>query len=159
MSAFYWLPLACACLHVLEEFAWPGGFSAWYHAYRPQAAASFSPRYALRINALMLAVLAALGAWGAGWNRGPSLWMAMAGLLAGNAVFHLLGAWRTRRYSPGMVTGACLYLPLCVFGVAHLLARGDTVPAHAAFALVLGAAVEWQLRRVHAVRAAFAVAQ
>lgn len=154
MAWVYWLPFLCVLLHVTEEFAWPGGFSAWYHAYRPAAKSSFTPRYAVGINALLLAATAFLGLVGPHWSRGTSLWLVLAALLAANAVFHLVGAWRMRRYSPGMVTGVCLYLPLCAFGYVHFLSNGQTGMGNALLSLALGASSEFWLALTHRLRTA-----
>ena len=48
-----WAPLVFACLHIFEEFAWPGGFMSWYRRYRA-GAASVKPRFLVIINALLL---------------------------------------------------------------------------------------------------------
>jgi hypothetical protein len=39
----FWLPLAAAGAHDFEEFAWPGGFRAWYREYRPDHPRRYSP--------------------------------------------------------------------------------------------------------------------
>ena len=116
-----WLPSVCVALHVFEEFAWPGGFLAWHRTYRPDLAASITPRFAVIGNLVLIAATVALGVMGPSWSRSLSLWFVLAALLAGNAVWHIFGAIRTRRYSPGVITGATLYIPLLLGGLWYFL--------------------------------------
>jgi hypothetical protein len=52
-----WLPLIAAGLHIVEEFVFPGGFTAWYRSYRRQAR-RITPRFLVIVNAgLLLACL------------------------------------------------------------------------------------------------------
>lgn len=97
MCLVFWLPCICAALHIFEEFAWPGKFVAWHRAYRPGIASSIMPRFAILGNRILMAAMLVLGVMGPAWLRGLSLWLILAALLAGNAVFHLLGAWRMHR--------------------------------------------------------------
>ena len=47
---------------------------------------------------------------------GVALWLVVASIAASNAVFHVWAVMRTKRYSPGVVTGVLVYLPLAAFG-------------------------------------------
>lgn len=124
----FWLPCACVALHVFEEFVWPGGFLAWHRIYRPDLAASITPRFAVIGNLVLIAATVVLGVMGPSWSRGLSLWFVLAALLAGNAVWHICGALRTHRYSPGVVTGATLYVPLLLGGFWYFLSvRGSSL--------------------------------
>jgi hypothetical protein len=117
----FWLPFICTALHVFEEFAWPGGFSSWYASIKPETAVSFTPNYAIAINSTYITVALALAWLGPTWSRGVSLWLVLAAIGASNALFHIWGVIRLRRYSPGVVTGVFLFIPLCVWGVWHFL--------------------------------------
>ncbi|TAN05390.1 MAG: HXXEE domain-containing protein [Rhodanobacteraceae bacterium] len=117
----FWLPCACVVLHVFEEFVWPGGILAWDRIYRHELAESITPRFAVIGNLVLIAATVVLGVMGQSWSRSLSLWFVLAGLLAGNAVWHIHGALHTHRYSPGVVTGAILYLPLLVGGLWYFL--------------------------------------
>ena len=102
-----WLfPLSFA-LHIGEE--WFGGFPEW----TARVAGSELPRAAfLGINAMaMLAMLIAVRATVAAEKNG---WMgiAIATILVVNGVAHVLGSLITGSYSPGLITGVVLYLPL-----------------------------------------------
>jgi len=117
----FWLPGACVALHIFEEFVWPGGFLAWHRTYRPDLATSITPRFAVIGNLVLVAATVVLGIMGPSWSRSLSLWFVLAGILAGNAVWHFIGALRTHRYSPGCVTGVLLYLPLLPLGLWYFL--------------------------------------
>lgn len=47
----------------------------------------------------------------------------VASIAAANGLFHAWAVVRSRRYSPGVVTGVMLYLPLAVFGFTYLESR------------------------------------
>jgi hypothetical protein len=51
-----WAPLAAASLHILEEFAWPGGFQRWYQKYRANAK-SVNRRFLVIVNVGLLITL------------------------------------------------------------------------------------------------------
>ncbi|WP_282234956.1 HXXEE domain-containing protein [Salinicola endophyticus] len=120
MSLLYWAPLGVALCHLIEEFAWPGGFRQWYAWYRPDIAASLTPGFLLRINVIMILVAVWVGYTGpASAGAIISGWLVLMSILANNALFHLVATFRGKRYSPGVVTGCLLYLPLFVMGVIH----------------------------------------
>ena len=140
------LPIAFG-LHVCEEFIFPGGAGEWFKAYRPQYAGAYTPSYFFKINAipLGLSVLVCLGAFD--YREGFSFggiraWLAFVSLQGFNGVYHLRGAIETRRYSPGMVTGTVLYLPLAILGFAHLLRTGAVDVFSAIVCLLIGAAAQ-----------------
>lgn len=147
-----WWPLGAALLHITEEFVFPGGFAAWDRAYRPGIRSSITPRFHVTVNALLLLVCVAVGLQGA-TSRGVAAWLTLAALLASNAVFHVVGAIRTRRYSPGMATGLALYVPLAAWGYPHFLRAGVASPATAAAAFAIGASYHLWSAVVHARRA------
>jgi len=149
MALIDWLPFTAAALHVIEEFVWPGGFLAWHRSYRPDIAASITPRFALIANTVLLAVALWLGGYGAGSEHGVSVWLTLAALVAGNALFHLWGTWRMRRYSPGVVTGLLLYLPLCAWGYVHFLQFGLITRDDAILSFALGASYPFWSMLMH----------
>jgi len=149
------LPIAFG-LHVTEEFIFPGGFIAWDNRYRPQFADTAGSFY-VKVNTIpgVAALLVALGAfdYAGGFSRAalPS-WLALAAFMSWNAVsFHLRGALRTRRYSPGMATGLLLFLPLTAAGYVYLLRCGAVdalgVAASLAAALALQPVLDLLKRR------------
>ena len=124
MNYFYWLPLLCVLLHFGEEFVWPGGFLAWYRAYRPEFAASLTVRFVVVVNGLLILFTAWIGWFGPTAARGVSAWLTVMAGLAANGVFHVRGTWLSRRYSPGVVTGVLLYIPVCAWGYWFFLSHG-----------------------------------
>ena len=118
-----WLPLGAVLLHLFEEFVWPGGFAEWYRWYRPERAASVTTRFLVWINVLF--VLMALIPVAMGFRPyGVAFWLVVASIAAANGLFHLWAVLRTRRYSPGVVTGCIVYLPLAVFGFVYFWRAG-----------------------------------
>ncbi len=124
----WWLagPLVAASLHVFEEFVFPGGFREWYAIYRPEIASSLSVRYLVVVNAILLAVCALVAVAGPSPN-GTANWFVLTSILFWNAIFHIRAAIRMRRYSPGVITGVVLYIPLAVVG-AFVLLQNKLVP-------------------------------
>ena len=132
-----WSLAAAASLHILEEFVFPGGFKAWWCAYRPETAGSVSNGFLIVINAALLAFSAAVAvAVQAPRGNGVAAWLALAALLFSNAIFHLIGAFQSKRYSPGMITGIALYIPIAIYGFAFFLRSG-----RASILTALGAAL------------------
>lgn len=116
----FMMPLVAASIHIVEEFAIPGGFRSWYIAYVPEVAKILTPLRLAEINALLLAACLSFAVTGQ-HHGGTTTWLIVVSILAWNAVFHITGAVRTRRYSPGMVTGILLYLPLTCYGTYELI--------------------------------------
>ena len=148
----FWLPFVFGTLHVVEEFGWPGGFIDWYRKYRPAIAASMTPGFMVVVNALFLVTGFTLGWLGSAWTGGLSTWLILAALVGANAVFHIIGMLRTRRYSPGVVTGTVLYLPLCVLGYWYFISHGEVSARFATKCFLIGSSYEiWSLT-IHHVR-------
>jgi hypothetical protein len=146
----YWLPFVCATLHIFEEFVWPGGFLEWYRSYRPEIAASLTPRFVIVVNSILLGAGFALGWLGPAWGRGISLWLILAALLAANAIFHIIGVLRLRRYSPGVVTGVFLYIPLCIWSYWYFISHGDASWRFAITSFVIGSSYQfWSILNHH----------
>jgi len=108
-----WAPLAAASLHVLEEFAWPGGFARWYKNYRGHAQ-SVNRRFLFIINAGLLVTLLESALAGR-TPIGPPLLLTFSAILFSNGCWHLWASYKSHSYSPGVVSGTLLYLPLLVF--------------------------------------------
>ena len=120
-SIFLWLPAIAVAAHLVEEFVWPGGFADWYRAYRPERAASVTTRYLVIVNAVLV-LIALLPPVLRHSPRGLAFWLIVAAIGATNGLFHIWATISGRRYSPGVVTGALVYLPLVVFGFRELVA-------------------------------------
>jgi len=149
-TAIRWLPLGAVLLHLFEEFVWPGGFAEWYRWYRPERAASVTTRFLVWINVLF--VLMALIPVAMGFRPyGVAFWLVVASIAAANGLFHLWAMFRTRRYSPGVVTGCIVYLPLAVFGFVYFWRAGLANVALLLQAAIIGPAYNvyaaWNHRR------------
>jgi hypothetical protein len=153
MSALAWAPLGAAGLHIVEEFFVPGGFAAWDRMYRPEHAATITKRFHIIINALLLILCYDAAAWRDN-PTGVALWLTVASLLATNGLWHVIGAYRTKTYSPGMVTGLLLYVPIAVYGYMHYVRTGQASLTTAGVALFLGASYHlWISKAIHRWRA------
>ena len=151
-SILAWAPAVAVGAHIFEEFVYPGGFSAWYVRYRPDAALSFTPRFAVGINALLVGVCLLIPLQGLG-PYGVACWLTVAALLAGNAVFHIRATLRGREYSPGLVTSVAMYLPLAIFGYVHFLRSSRASLGTAASAAILGGSYNFISAWLHRRRA------
>ena len=142
IELLFWMPLAAAVLHIVEEFFWPGGFSDWYRGYRPDIAPTVTRRFLFWINAALV-----LGCLSAGID-GPSLYgaalfLTMAAILFANGAFHLIATLAAKRYSPGVVTGTLLYIPLGIAGYAAVLRLHRASIGTAVAAAILGNSYQW----------------
>lgn len=145
----FWFPLFAATLHIVEEFVWPGGFAAWYRGYRPDIAASVSNRFLFWINAALLLACFSAGIDGPS-PYGAALFLTVTALLFANGLFHLVATVKRRRYSPGVVTGVVLYLPLAIIGYAMILRSHLASPGTAVVAVILGGSyqfISWGIHR------------
>ncbi len=130
------MPLAAACVHIFEEFAWPGGFLRWYQKYRAHSK-SVNRRFLVVINAGLLITLfeAAL----AGRTPvGVPLLLTFSAILFSNGCWHLRASYQSRSYSPGAISGTLLYLPLPLFEYAGWMQLGRASAWTAILAFVIG---------------------
>ena len=139
LTLLAWSLTVAALIHIFEEFVFPGGFKEWWTTYQPDIKASVSDRYLVIINGLLVlfSVNVALAVRSPRGN-GVAAWLALAALLAGNAVFHIVAAIQTRRYSPGLVSGIILYLPLAIYGYIFFLRSGRASGTVALIAAMVG---------------------
>jgi membrane-bound metal-dependent hydrolase YbcI (DUF457 family) len=112
--------LIAAILHVIEEYAWPGGFPAFMRRMAPQFANGVTTSFAVMINGAFLLLCAAAALL---WPRAAVFCLSVAALLVINGLTHIGGSIRARAYAPGLITGALLYIPLGVY--AFYLARSS----------------------------------
>jgi hypothetical protein len=67
-------------------------------------------------------------------------------------------AFQSRRYSPGMITGVVLYIPIAIYGFVHFLRSGQASPPTALAAALIGGSYHFisfanHRRRTRAARA------
>jgi hypothetical protein len=127
--------VGAAIIHVLEEYAFPGGFSDWMRRLNPRFAPWITARFAVIINGLFL-LLCVMGALVA--SRSLVFSLSVASLLFLNGLTHLAGAIRAKRYAPGVISGVLLYLPLSLYAVYLSAAAGKLTLAGGAMAGLLG---------------------
>jgi hypothetical protein len=118
-----WVPLAAAILHMTEEFAYPGGFAVWYRRYRVEAS-RITPRFLVIINGALLAACINLALVARAPLLGPVYWLAIAALMCSNGIWHGWASYQSRAYSPGVLTGLMIYVPMAVYGYAVFLKSG-----------------------------------
>ncbi|HET6462878.1 MAG TPA: HXXEE domain-containing protein [Candidatus Krumholzibacteria bacterium] len=152
MDWLYAAPFLAACLHITEEFFFPGGFAEWDRRYRPEFANSITSRLHIIVNVLLLIISYDVFAMR---NRsiGPLLWMTVAAIVFTNALWHLRGAWKTHSYSPGMATGILLYIPMTIYGYAHFLRTRAASPQTALLGFAIGASYIFIGPLMHRIRA------
>jgi Protein of unknown function with HXXEE motif len=131
---FYAL-FGAAALHVVEEYAFPGGFPDFMRKMAGRFASSVNTPFAVIINGLFL-ILCAAGALLS--DRLPLFSLSVAGLCGINGLSHLAGSLRARRYVPGLATGLLLYLPLAVWAYALYLGSGGVTGRQAAGTVLAG---------------------
>jgi hypothetical protein len=151
---FLWLPLIAVCLHLIEEFVWPGGFPAWYRWYRPERASSVTTRFLVIVNAVLVALALLPPVLGA-TPRGLAYWLMVAAIGVANAAFHAYATASRSKYSPGVVTGILAYLPLGILGYAALVRPGIVSVGTTIEAVIVGVGFHvwsaWNHRRRAAV--------
>jgi hypothetical protein len=151
-SWLFWAPLVAALAHIFEEFVFPGGFAQWDREFRPSIRESITPRLHIVANALLLLLCVSV-VIDAPTPLGVPMWLGVSALLASNAIFHVVGAIRLRRYSPGVVTGVGLYIPLALYGYAYFLGTRQASARTAVAAAVIGGSYHAWAAVLHARRA------
>jgi hypothetical protein len=139
------LPI-CIMLHVTEEFLFPGGFSEWYEKLVPSKSKGIRPGYLVWINTLMIGVCV-LPAWFGPNVHGINIWYTVVTVAGINAIFHITGVIKLRIYSPGVVTGTLLYLPLFIYSSYTWLSSG--MISWSSALVILAAAVGYHIFSVY----------
>ncbi len=152
MVWLFWTPLIAASLHLLEEFVFPGHFSEWYIRYKPDIRKSATNRFLITINVLLLILCYDIGALGSS-KLGIALWLGVMAMLAANGLWHLRGVVKTRSYSPGVLTGMLVYLPLAVYGYVLFLQSGQVSVLTTMISFAIGASYQMWSNIFHRLRA------
>lgn len=111
----WWFPATYA-LHAGEEYCTGETFPVWISRL---AGVQFTATAFLWLNGIAMAAML-LAAWLAAARGVRWLTTTLATVVAVNGTAHLLGSLVTRTWSPGVVTGSLLWLPL---GVATLVRK------------------------------------
>ena len=136
MDVIFWVFVVAACIHVIEEFIYPGGFLDTIKRFSPRVEPFATVRFAVLINGLFL-VLCLVGAIVARQNLVFSL--SIAGLLLVNTLTHFGGTIRMRRYVPGVATSVLLYLPLSLYAYYSFGAAKQITLAEGVATIIIGA--------------------
>jgi len=145
--------VGAAVVHIFEEYVYPGGFAEARQQLLPRAAHLFTLRFQLAVNGLFV-VLCLLCAWIGRANLVLSL--SAFSLIFANALLHIRGAILQKRYYPGVISSALIYIPLAIYAYAGFLSAGQLTWPQAGLSVLLGAAcmgllMAYVLRRqVHA---------
>jgi hypothetical protein len=105
---FYCYPIV-ALLHVLEEYAYPGGFPAFMRRMARPVGHYITPQFAFVFNALFI-LLSCIGAIVG--DDIPVVSLSIANLFLINGLIHLISSIRAGSYTPGMITALLLFFPL-----------------------------------------------
>jgi hypothetical protein len=140
MNWVFYALFGAALLHVVEEYAFPGGFPDFMRKMAGRFASSVNTAFALIINGLFLILCLAGALFSA---QAPLFSLSVAGLCGINGLSHLAGTLRTRRYVPGLATGLLLYLPLAIWAYAAYFWAGLATPRQAAGTILVGLAFQF----------------
>jgi len=136
MDWLLWAPLIAASLHMSEEFLLPGGFLVWYRGYRTDPS-RITGRFLVIANAALLVVCCNVALLGP-TPLGIAYWLTITALLCSNGVWHAWASYKSGGYSPGVVTGVAVYVPLAAFGYSHFVRSGGASIGVAALACAIG---------------------
>ena len=128
-----WCFVPAYAAHVAEE--WLGGFPEWFAvlAGSPMGREPF-----LSLNLIGLVVMSAGIAAGVRWASAGWCVIAVATVALLNSVAHLGASLLTATYSPGLVTGLALWLPLALVALSR--AWRETEPGFFATGVLAGLA-------------------
>ena len=121
------LALPILVSHQSEEWVWPGGFLPFCNKRLLGSDREDWPlteRDGFHVNVTFGWVTAVAGF--ALWRRTPVVAAGVLAIEVGNALMHTGMAMRERRYNPGVVTGAVLFIPHAAAG-ARWLARSGRI--------------------------------
>jgi hypothetical protein len=108
-GAWIWLFPTAYLVHLAEEFWSPPTFYVWASRF---AGIDFTARVFLATNTLFAALMIVAVALIRRGTWPPWVVLALATVVALNGLLHLLGTALSRSYSPGLLSGLLLYLPL-----------------------------------------------
>lgn len=129
---------AAVMLHVTEEFLFPGGFAEWYARFiPPKTIKKSNTGFLVWINTLMMCVCA-FSLYFGDTRTGHAFWYYNAAIAAANACFHIWGTVKLKAYSPGVITGTILYLPVFVIGTNVLVVSKKMSLQTAIIAIAIG---------------------
>jgi hypothetical protein len=120
VSMLLWALPVAVCLHVIEEFAFPGGLIRWIELHKPRRLKRKLYYVAVNAAAIVGGVIIALTAKE---TIGFCVFLWFVAFMAGNALSHIRASVQSYKYCPGSVTGGLFFLPMLVVSSWILLAN------------------------------------
>jgi len=127
--------LGAAAVHIFEEYVYPGRFPDGLKNLLPRATHLFTPRFHLAVNGLFLLLCLSSALIG---KANLVLSLSVFSLVFANAVLHIRGAIATKRYYPGVISGALIYIPLVVYAYSVFLSSRQLTWLQAGLSFLLG---------------------
>ena len=124
-----------AAVHIFEEYVYPGGFSDALRKLLPRATPLLTPKFHLAVNGLFFLLCLSSAFIG---KANLVLSLSVFSLLFANAVLHIRGVIVTKRYYPGVISGALIYIPLAVYAYSVFLSSRQLTWLQAGLSFVLG---------------------
>jgi hypothetical protein len=127
--------LGAAAIHIFEEYVYPGGFSDALRNLLPRATPLLTPKFHFAVNGVFILLCLSSALIG---KTNLVLSLSVFSLVFANAVLHIRGAIVTKRYYPGVISGALIYIPLAVYAYSVFLSSRQLTWLQAGLSFVLG---------------------
>ncbi len=127
--------LVASALHMIEEYALPGGLTNLLKRLNPQFASLVTARMAIVVNGLQLVLCIIVILVG---TSSLAFSLSIASLVFINGLAHIGACVRVKGYAPGAVTGTLIYLPLASYAYYLFAASGQLTLAQAVVSGILG---------------------
>jgi len=128
--------LGAAVVHIFEEYVYPGGFQDELGRAIPRMALPYlTPKFHLAINGLFLLLCLASLFIG---KSNLVLSMSVVNLVFINAVLHIRGTILTKKYYPGVISGALIYIPLAIYAHFVFLSSAQLTWLQAGLSFLVG---------------------
>lgn len=118
ISILLWLLPTVACLHVFEEFAFPGSLKGWIASYKPKRLKSNFYYFVANASIILGAFIIAIKAEDI---LGYRIYLFIIDVLGWNAFTHIRGTLQKKQYCPGIISGSLLCLPLMVLSNTYFV--------------------------------------
>ena len=127
--------VGAAVVHVFEEYVYPGGFPDALEELLPRATHLFTPKFHVVVNGLLFVLCLASAFIG---KANLVLSLSVFSLAFANAVLHIRGVIVTKKYYPGVISAALIYIPLMVYAYSLFLSSRQLTWLQAALSFLLG---------------------
>lgn len=129
-----WLFPLTYLAHIAEEY-WGGvGFYRWIALI---VGTKLSPQTFLQLNAIFWVVMTAMVAIAYRARAADWLIVALGAIVLVNGLVHTVGSAITQSYSPGLVSGLCLWIPLGSWSLRRAWQSGQRVTLRVGIAIGL----------------------